>query len=249
MLEKEAYEKVKNAARKGAAVGAAVVAMATMAGKSNAQPTEKTETTSAHAFSMEQYKDPYQFAAGVLHEMNTGPRNKNIVCNCAVVLPEGTPLNKAPMEALDHRVPKGKGLIVQRFRLREQGGDLWAAAWQARAPWTNQASDVKRYIWVNLTEAAKRPGYQVYNYANYNPDSSDVYPFTFPVAADHKNNLMVISPSTVTHSNEIAVPTIEPKAFMSTELSGLGLVPAQRPVRFIPASPIAPINPPSAYRH
>lgn len=245
------FEKFENPrTRRGAAASLiAAAAVAGFAGRANAQEVGQNSQEIASITAVEQSRKPYEVGAAVLEAMNKGNPKKNIICNCAVVFPAGTPIERAPMSALAYKVKPGSVLLGQRPRLYKHNKNLWAGFWKSHAPWTNQASDSRHYLWVNLTKASKKPGYEVYNYANYNPDDSRDYPFTFPVTPnryDH-NNLVVTSPSPLTHSNEIAVPTPEPKSYISTELNGLNLVPAKRPVRFIEANAVPPINPDSSY--
>ena len=238
-------------ARKGAAVGLAAIAVAGFAGKANAQPEAGSGGAEIRAVAGEQAKDPYQLAQAALNALNRGDIKGNVIANSAIVIPAGTPVEKAPMDALAYKVPAGKVLLLQRERLIPRGENLWAAVWVNTSGQVNQANDARNYQWVNLTAASKTPGFAVLNYKNYNPDTSNSYPFTFPVAIDKAspNNLMVISPSPITHFEDIAAAAVLPKADLTANLDYIGLVPAKEPVRFIKASPIPPINPSSAYKH
>lgn len=239
------YEKLA----RGAAAGLAAGTLAVLGSRAEAQPAGRSAPEQTRL--IDQSKDPYQYGARVLEAMNTGPRDENIICNCAVVIPSGTRVEKAPMSALDYKIKPGEVLLIQFPRLYKKGKNLWAGAWEGTAAGAEQVSDARYYRWVNLTQASKRPGYGVYNVSTYNPDDSRDYPFTFPVGSrrnfDRTNDLMVYSPGGPVFANQIAASTIERRDSIDAKLGRLEFVPAEKPVRFIKASDLPPINPDSAY--
>lgn len=261
----ERFEKTK----KSTAVGMAAAAIAGFSGKAAfANGAEGVHPSSVPAATAEQpgpnrslesalgveSLTPAQLSNAELHAMNTGKPENNIIANSAQVFPAGTKVYGGPSKKLPHTtIPQGNAMFAEYPRLRLKGHTLWAAYWARKhGNERNQAVDGKDYIWIDINQASKLKGYKLLNFETYNPDQANDYPFTFPVtiSRDGKQNLMITSPAYDTHFEHYAIAVEQQTSEIPAEISYNGpFVKAKEPLRFIPASAMPPVNPPSAYGH